>query len=164
MLAPLLDTQLLAQFRPVLRTGKPVEQGACANQTYRRFTTRRRLRSPCTHLLFQRDKGLSRHLLNPLACHAEQREPSRSLVQSHRHKSVPALMKPDHIHGDAFSATMLLKSTVRRLKAANDFATGHDKGAIAPPLDPLAFHAAKRKYSYSLVQSPFGRFSNALIR
>jgi len=36
-------------------------------------------------------------------------------------------MKPDHIHGAAFSATMLLKPTVRRLNAANAFATGHDK-------------------------------------
>lgn len=27
MLAPLLDTQPLAQFRPMLRTGKPDEQG-----------------------------------------------------------------------------------------------------------------------------------------
>jgi len=56
-------------------------------------------------------------------------------------------MKPDHIHGDAFSATMLLKPTVRRLNAANAFATGHDKGAIAPLLNPLALHAAKGAFA-----------------
>jgi len=32
-----------------------------------------------------------------------------------------------------------LKPTVRRLNAANAFATRHDKGSIAPPLNPLVF-------------------------
>jgi len=62
-------------------------------------------------------------------------------------------MKPDHVHGDAFSATMLLKPTVRRLNAANAFATEHAKGAIAPPLNPLTFHAEQRELSRSLEQS-----------
>ena len=66
---------------------------------------------------------------------------------------VPAPKNPDHVHGDAFSATMLLKPTVRRLNAANAFATGHDKGAIAPPLNPLACHVEQRELPRSLVQS-----------
>ena len=39
--APLLNTQTLAKFKPMLRTGKPDEQGVLVPiKTYRRFTTR----------------------------------------------------------------------------------------------------------------------------
>lgn len=62
-------------------------------------------------------------------------------------------MKPDHVHGDAFSATMLLKPTVRRLNAANAFVTGHDKGAISPTLNPRAWFGENKTHSINVLNS-----------
>jgi len=111
------------------------------SRSYRRFTTRQEISLSRHPSPLSEGQGAIAPPLNPLAFHAEQRKLSRSLLQSHRHKSVPALVEPDHRHGDTFSATMLLKPTVRRLNTANAFVTGHDKAVIAPPLNLLGCDA-----------------------
>lgn len=58
MLAPLLDTQPLAQFNPMIPTALWFHMSVLV--------------------------PIKRIAVSPLAFHAEQREPSRSLMQSHR--------------------------------------------------------------------------------
>lgn len=72
-------------------------------KTYRRFSTRQEISfSRHPSLLSERPKGATDLPL-----------------QTQRSKSVPALGNPDHVLGDAFSAMMPSRPTVRRLNASS---------------------------------------------
>lgn len=83
-------------------------------------------------------RQVKRFAVSSLACHAEQREPSRSLVQSHRLKGVPAPYNPDNTI-EAFS--------LRRFKRDQPFAVWmppmfrlwtRPRGLSRHPWNPLA--------------------------
>ena len=123
MLAPLLDTQPLAPFKPTFGSGKPDEEGVLVPiKTFRRFITRKRLRSPCIHRLFQRDSSERQGAIAPPLTHSHVMQSKGSLraplcnpidtfsgTNSLRLKGVPAPKNPVHVHGGNAVEAMSLR-------------------------------------------------------
>ena len=91
-------------------------------KTYRRFTTRRRLRSPCTHRSFQEDQGLSRPL-----------NPTRNLWPLH-YQSGERSCCPRYPHDQFLETTSWRRG--RELSRIPSFDPTHRAGAHRAPCNP----------------------------